>query len=73
MSEVGIEVFFNEQRAVRRSFVMSCETFSEDVSTLVMLMFESTFPEDFVNIGNLNDFMFVVFEVGPNGIVFRRS
>ena len=73
MPKVSIEVFFNSQRVVRRLFVIGSEAFSKDMCTLVMLMFESTFSEDFVYIFDLVYTVFFAREVIPNGIMFRGS
>ena len=53
MPKVSIEVFFNSERVTPRRSVIGSKTFSKDMCTLVMFMFESTLPEDFVNISNV--------------------
>ena len=64
---------FDKTWMVCGCFVMSSETLSENVSTLVVFMFESTFTENFVNISNICDVVSVLFETFPNGVMFRGA
>ena len=65
-------MLFNCERSVSGLCVVRCEAFCEDVSALVMLVFEATFPEDFVDVFNFYDLGFVRSKVIPYWIVFRR-
>ena len=73
MFEISIEVGFHCEWFVSWLSVCGCEAFSEDVSALVMLVFESAFSEDLVNVMNLNDLSFVCSEIFPNGVMFGGS
>ena len=66
MFEISIEVGFNSEWFVSWLSVIGCEAFSEDVSALVMLVFQAAPPQDLVNVMNLNDLSFVCSEIFPN-------
>ena len=71
--KVGIEMFFDKSGRVCWFNVICSETLSENVSTLVVFMFESTFAENFVNLSNICDVVSVLFETFPNGVMFRGT
>ena len=73
MFEISIEVGFHCEWFVSWLSVSGCEAFSEDVSALVMLVFESAFSQDLVNVLGFNDLSFVSIEIFPNGVVFGGS
>ena len=66
-------MFFDQSGCVCWFNVIFSETLSENVSTLVVFMFESTFAENFVNISNICDVVSVLFETFPNGVMFRGA
>ena len=69
MFKIRIEVLFNDIGLVLWGCVVGGETLSKGVCALIMFMFELTFAQNIINILGIMNGVFVLVEMGPNGVV----